>query len=165
MKTRTISRCSPRLPRASPRASPGVDLQEEQWQPKKGTHALALPEPVIEPLARLIRMQAWVAGLEVGKSPCGQEWERLRTGVPEKYLNLFDHLRANAKTAVARLSATGACGGCHLNLPGALASRIVHAGGEIHVCPHCGCILHVASVPDGSNPALPEARAQPGKGA
>ncbi len=124
------------------------------WEqvPGAGAARPVLVEPAEQTLGRLIQLQLLAAGSGLEQTTGSKEWERLRAGISPKYLHAIDHLMAHGRTAVAILSETGACGGCHLKLPGALALHIQHALNQIHFCPHCGCILYVAA----ATPFAPE---------
>jgi len=67
---------------------------------------------------------------------------RLRRRIPENYLNRFDRLVQRRGMAVAGMSASYACGGCHLQLPIGDVWLVREASEMMASCPHCGCFLY-----------------------
>ncbi len=142
------SRSARDSPKPEARKDPGLPdpsggTNRNVSEPKRAE--LALLEPIEQVLGKLIQLQLMVRS-GMGGNLRGEEGERLRAGIPQKYLQAFDRLVRHGRTAVAKLSETGACGSCHLKLPAALASHIEHASDQVYLCPHCGCILYAAVV-------------------
>ncbi|MGO8675984.1 MAG: C4-type zinc ribbon domain-containing protein [Limisphaerales bacterium] len=71
-----------------------------------------------------------------------KEIGRLRTGLPDHILRRFNHLAEHRRIAVAQLSESGACSGCHMKLPSADALRIRSSSHQLATCPFCGCFLY-----------------------
>ncbi len=73
------------------------------------------------------------------------ETDRLRDRLPEDLLRRFDRLVERGHRPIAPLSASGACGSCHLKLPPDEVLEFRRAPDQIHACPHCGCVLFAAT--------------------
>ena len=94
-------------------------------------------------LKYLVELQELTQQCEDGDSPTmRKEIERLRAGLPENILRRFDHFIQFHRQAVASLSTSGACSGCHMKLPPADALRIRSSSHQLATCPFCGCFLY-----------------------
>jgi len=71
-----------------------------------------------------------------------KEIEGVRAKLPENILRRFDHLTESRRLAVAQLSESGACNGCHMKLPPSDALRIRGSSHQLVTCPFCGCFLY-----------------------
>jgi hypothetical protein len=94
-------------------------------------------------MAAMIQLQALLQPLEPPvKTPAlRQKVNRLRRKIPSDYLERFDQLLSHRHKAVAVLSPSDTCQGCHLKVTLSEALAIRRATHERHNCPHCGCFL------------------------
>ena len=95
-------------------------------------------------LAMMIRLQQLTqhAGHSPNKAALQRRILRLRRRVPEDYLNRFDRLFQRRGRAVVPMSASYACGGCHLQLPVGDVWLVREASEILASCPHCGCFVY-----------------------
>ena len=95
-------------------------------------------------LAMMIRLQQLTqhAGHSPNEPALQRRILRLRRRIPENYLNRFDRLVQRRGMAVAGMSASYACGGCHLQLPIGDVWLVREASEMMASCPHCGCFLY-----------------------
>jgi predicted nucleic acid-binding Zn-ribbon protein len=95
-------------------------------------------------LAMMIRLQQLTqhAGHSPNESALQKRILRLRRHIPENYLNRFDRLFQRRGMAVAAMSASCACSGCHLQLPVGDVWLVREASEMIASCPHCGCFVY-----------------------
>ena len=99
-------------------------------------------------LKDLIRLDEAVQRYEREGCPANlhKQVNRLRTKLPANILRRFDHLAEHGRPPVARVSASGACGSCHLRLTPSEVLRFRHAqesnAENISLCPFCGCFLY-----------------------
>ena len=95
-------------------------------------------------LAMMLRLQelAQQAAHSPHESTLQRRITRLRRRIPENYLNRFDRLFQRRGMAVAAMSASYACGGCHLQLPIGDVWLVREASELMASCPHCGCFLY-----------------------
>jgi hypothetical protein len=90
-------------------------------------------------LMLLIQLQNLVLG---GDGRVEGRIDCLRSYIPRNHLARFDNLLNHGRPAVAMLTDTGACWGCHFR-PSSAASWTILAGRDhIHVCQYCGCFLY-----------------------
>ena len=95
-------------------------------------------------LAMMLRLQELTqrAAHSPHESALERRIARLRRRIPENYLNRFDRLFQRRGMAVAAMSASYACGGCHLQLPIGDVWLVREAGELMASCPHCGCFVY-----------------------
>ena len=95
-------------------------------------------------LAMMMRLQQLTqhAGRSRNESVLQRRILRLRRHIPENYLNRFDRIFQRRGMAVAAISASYACGGCHLQLPIGDVWLVREASEMMASCPHCGCFVY-----------------------
>ncbi len=106
-------------------------------------------------LIQLIHLQELTSRSESGQTPARGQIEELRAGIPLELLRSFDSAAGQRRMAVARVTESGACGGCHLKLPSGTPSRVQVLMDQIHKCPYCGCFLYSSLIPLSAGPAIP----------
>ena len=94
--------------------------------------------PVFSDLVHLIELQELTAHSKQGS----RQVRELRATIRPELLRSFDRVTAHGRPAVAAMSETGACGGCHLNLPSGLAAKARLQPEYAIQCPNCGCFLY-----------------------
>ena len=99
-------------------------------------------------LKDLIRLQELMRRYENSGHPASQHKRivHLRGSLPANLLRRFDHLAEHGRPPVAQVSASGACGSCHLKLTASDVLRLRHAqesnAENFSLCPFCGCFLY-----------------------
>jgi predicted nucleic acid-binding Zn-ribbon protein len=98
-------------------------------------------------LNNLILLQELMQRLEnEGRSPSlRKQIDGLRAQLPAEVLRRFDHVGEHRRVSVAPLSASGACGICHMKLPPADVLRIRSSTHTLPICPLCGGFLYMAA--------------------
>jgi len=100
-------------------------------------------------LTSLIQLQELMRRYENTGHPASlrRQADRLRTKLPENILRQFDRLAEHGRLPVAQVSASGACGSCHLKLTANDVLRLRHAlesnTENVLACPFCGCFLYL----------------------
>ena len=101
--------------------------------------------PRTEPWQELIKL-AELQQLQVQKetpdAPPSKRARALRASISPELLRSFDDVTRRGRLGVTVITESGACGGCHLNLPLWLVSVVRTPGEQVHRCPHCGCFLY-----------------------
>ncbi len=92
-------------------------------------------------LSRLIELQELTSRSEGGRTPARRQIEQLREVIPLELLRSCVSAAERGRAAVARITDSGACGACHLNLPSGMAARMQVLSDRVQKCPHCGCFL------------------------
>ncbi len=116
-------------------------------------------------LWQLIQLQQLSRGSEAEGTATRGQIEELRAAIPDELLRSFDSAAQRGRAAVAWVSESGGCGGCHLKLPAGMAARIEVLKEQIHKCPYCGCFLYSSMIrfsSGQSSPLLPSSR-RPGR--
>ncbi len=99
-------------------------------------------------LTSLIQLQELMCRYENAGHPASlrRQADRLRTKLPETILRQFDRLAEHGRLPVAHVSASGACGSCHLQLTASDVLRLRHAlesnEENFSLCPFCGGFLY-----------------------
>lgn len=99
-------------------------------------------------LKNLIRLQELTRLYEHSGHPASQHKRivHLRGSLPPNLLRRFDHLTEHGRLPVAQVSASGACGSCHLKLTASDVLRLRHVQESnvetVSLCPFCGCFLY-----------------------
>ncbi|MGB8368604.1 MAG: C4-type zinc ribbon domain-containing protein [Limisphaerales bacterium] len=98
-------------------------------------------------LTSLIQLQELMRRYENAGHPASlrRQVDRLRTKLPKNILRQFDHLAELGRLPVAQVSASGACGSCHMKLPPADMLHIRSSDHQFPICPFCGCFLYAAA--------------------
>jgi predicted nucleic acid-binding Zn-ribbon protein len=99
-------------------------------------------------LKNLIRLQELMQQFESeGRAPgLRKQIDGLRAKLPEDVMRRFDHVAEHRRVSVAQLTATGACGVCHMKLPPADVLRIRSSTHLLPICPMCGGFIYYATV-------------------
>ncbi len=116
-------------------------------------------------LIALIHLQELTSQSEAGRRPARRHIQELRAAIPLELLRSFDSATDHGRAAIARVTDSGACGGCHLKLPSGMPAGIQILSDHIQKCPNCGCFLYTSTVPCSSgsgNPPLSSSR-RPGR--
>jgi predicted nucleic acid-binding Zn-ribbon protein len=96
----------------------------------------------------LVRLQELTRRYENSGHPASQHKRivHLRGSLPANFLRRFDHLAEHGRLPVAQVSASGACGSCHLKLTPSDVLQFRHTqetrAENIPQCPFCGCFLY-----------------------
>jgi hypothetical protein len=93
-------------------------------------------------LEHLIELQQLILRPDIQKARSDRQVKKLRAAIPADMLRSFDRVAEHGRTAVAMVTASGACGSCHLKLPTGFASAVLGMHVGIEKCPHCGCFLY-----------------------
>jgi len=98
-------------------------------------------------LKNLIHLQELVLQFEnASHAPVlRKQIDSLRAKLPEDVLRRFDHVGEHRRVSVAPLTASGACGICHIKLPPADVLRIRGSTHTLPICPLCGGFLYMAA--------------------
>ncbi len=104
-------------------------------------------------VGRLISLQELTGRAGTDKKGLGKEIKELRAAIPLELLRLFDRAIEHGREAIARVSESGACGGCHLMLPSGMAAKVRVLTDEVHKCPYCGRFLYFCPVPLTATPS------------
>src|SRR5690349_17152981 len=100
-----------------------------------------------ETLERMLRLKELMKKARDRKQSPGwqQEVDDLRAKVESDLLRPFDHLLDRGRPPIGLLSDSGACSTCHLKLTPDQILHMRNQPGLGFSCPHCGCLLYVAS--------------------
>jgi C4-type zinc ribbon domain len=97
-------------------------------------------------LEHLIELQQLIHRPDNQKALADRQVRKLRAAIPADMLRSFDRAAEHGRAAVAMVTSSGACGGCHLKLPSGLASAVLGTRVGINKCPHCGCFLYSGAI-------------------
>ncbi len=95
-------------------------------------------------LNHLIHLQELMQQFEnEGRSPSlGKQIDGLRAKLPADVRRRFDHVAEHRRVSVAPLTASGACGVCHMKLPAGDVLRIRSSTHLLPICPLCGGFIY-----------------------
>ncbi len=98
-------------------------------------------------LNHLIRLQELMQQFENegNTSSLRKQIDGLRGKLPAEVLRRFDHVANHRRLSVAQISASGACGICHMKLPPADVLRIRGSTHTLPICPLCGGFLYMTA--------------------
>jgi predicted nucleic acid-binding Zn-ribbon protein len=101
-------------------------------------------------LNHLIHLQELMRQFESEGHPprLRKQIDSLRAKLPEDVLRRFDHVADHRRLSVAPVSASGACGICHMKLPPADVLHIRSSTHTLPICPLCGGFLYLAAAVD-----------------
>lgn len=106
-------------------------------------------------LSQLIQLQELISQSQAGGTGLNKQIKELRTVIPLGLLRAFERATEQGRVAVARITDSGACAGCHLKLPIAVAAKVLMVKNQIHTCPYCGCFLYSCLAPGAAEPFTP----------
>ncbi len=105
-------------------------------------------------LRQLIELQE-LTGSCPGETRVKRQIDELRAAIPVELLRAFDSAAEHGRAAVALVTDSGACGGCHLKLPSGMATKVQVLSDRIQKCPYCGCFLCSSMALPSPEPLIP----------